>query len=66
MTEGVPHLFAAIRSMAEDMHALAAEGQCSDNSPDIQRVLVTHLSMTITALDGKMGQIKDRLGDNRD
>ena len=66
MTEGVPHLFAAIRSMAEDVHAIAAEGQCRDNSPDIQRVLVSQLLMTITALDGKMGQIKHRLGDGHD
>lgn len=63
---GVPHLFAAIRSMAEDMHAVAAEGQCRDNSPDMQRVLVSQLRMTITALDGKMGEIKTRLGDGHD
>ncbi|MEO6389349.1 MAG: hypothetical protein ABIT16_02455 [Croceibacterium sp.] len=59
-------MFAAIRSMAEDMHAIAAEGQCRDNSPDIQRVLVSQLCMTITALDEKMGHIKDQLGDGHE
>lgn len=66
MTEGVRHLFAAIRSTAEDVHAIAAEGECRDNSPDIERVLVSQLRMTITAMDGKMGQIKNRLGDSHD
>lgn len=66
MTSGVPHLFADIRSMAEDMHAIAAEGQCRDNAADMQRVLVSQLRMAITALDGKMVQIKDRLGDGHD
>jgi len=66
MRDVVPHMFAAIRSMAEDVHAIAAEGQCRDNSPDIQRVLVSQLRMTIRAVDGKMGEIKQRLGDAHD
>lgn len=66
MTEGVRYLFATIRSMSEDMHAIAAEGQCRDNAPDMQRLLVSQLRMTITAVDVKMGEIKDRLGDAHD
>ena len=66
MSSGVPHLFADIRSLAEDMHAIAAEGQCRDNAADMQRVLVSQLRMALTALGGKMDQIKVRLGDGHD
>lgn len=66
MTKGVPHLFAAMKSMAEDMHAIAVEGQRRDNGREMQRVLVSQLRMTITAMDNKMGEMKHRLGDAHD
>ena len=62
----VRNLFADIRSALEDMHGIAVEGQRRDNAPDIQRVLVSLLRMTIVAVNGKMGEIKQRLGDAHD
>ena len=64
--EGVPNLFADIRSALEDMHGIAVEGQSRDNAPDMQRVLASQLRMSIVAVDGKMGEIKQRLGDAHD
>ena len=66
MTVGIPKLFADIKSALEDMHGIAVEGQSRDNAPDMQRVLVSQLRMTIVAVDGKMGEIKQRLGDAHD
>ena len=66
MTSDVLHLFADIGSMAEDMHAITAEGHCRDNSPDIQRVLISQLRMTIKALDERMGHIENQLAAGHD
>lgn len=66
MTDGVPHLFAALKSMLEDMHGIAVEGQRRDNAPDMQRVLISQMRMAIVAVDGAAGEIKHRLGDGND
>ena len=66
MTKGIPNLFADIKSALEEMHGIAVEGQRRDNAPDMQKVLVSQLRMTIVAVDGKMGEIKQRLGDAHD
>ena len=66
MTDGIPHLFEALKSMLEDMHGLAVEGQRRDNAPDMQCVLISQMRMAIAAVDGKMGQMRERLGDAHD
>ncbi|TXC68263.1 hypothetical protein FSZ31_11295 [Sphingorhabdus soli] len=62
MTDGVPHLFAAITSILEDMHGLAIEGQRLDNAPDMQRVLVSQMRMAIAAVDCTAGEITQQIG----
>ena len=66
MRKGIPNLFADINSALEDMHHIAIEGQCRDKAPEMQRVLISQLRMTIVAVDGKMGEIRQRLGDAHD
>ncbi len=66
MTHGVSHLFASLKSLLEDMHCLAVEGQRRDNSLDMQRVLISQMRMGIAAVDGAAGEIKHRLGDEHD
>ncbi len=66
MRATIPRLFADITAMLEDMHGVAIEGQRHDNAPDIQRVLVSQLRMTFTAVDSKMGKIKIQLGEAHD
>ena len=64
--KGVPNLFADIRTALEDMHGIAVEGQSRDNAPAMQRVFISQLRMIIVAVDGKMGEIRQRLGDAHD
>ena len=64
--KGIPHLFADIKLALEDLHGIAVEGQSRDNSPDMHRMLISQLRMTIVAVDGKMGEIKQRLGNAHD
>ena len=61
--KSIRHLFADVMASAEDIAAVAMEGQRRDNSPDMQRALACHLRMIIAALDGIVGEIKTRLGD---
>ncbi len=59
MRKTIPHLFADVTAKLEDLHAIAVEGQRGDNAPDMQRVLTTHLSSGLMALDGTMrGMVK--------
>ena len=43
MSDTIRALFAEITAKLEDLHAIAIEGQRSDNSPDIQGVLASQL-----------------------
>ena len=65
MTKSIPHLFADLTARIEDLHGIAVEGQ-ADNTPDMDRVLASHLRMGIAAMDGIVGEIKNRLGDAHD
>lgn len=62
----VPRLFANVTAMLEDIHSIAVEGQCRDNCLDMQRVLISQMQMGIAAVDGAVGEIKNRLGDGHD
>ena len=62
----VPHMFAELTAQTEDFHSLTVEGQRRDNSPDMQRAIASHLRMAMAAMDGIVGQIKQRLGDTHD
>ena len=66
MSRAVPKLFAEITAKLEDLHAVAIEGQRSDNSPDMQRVLASQLRMDMIRLDAALGSIKTELGDDRE
>ena len=66
MRKGIPNLFADIKSALEDMHGIAVQGQSRDNAPDMNLVLISQLRTTIMAVDGKMGEIRQRLGDAHD
>ena len=54
MTKAIPHLFADATAKLEDLHAVAVEGQRSDNAADMQLVLVGQLRSGIAALDASM------------
>ena len=54
MTKTIPHLFANVTAMLEDLHAVAVEGQRADNAPDMQSVLIGQLYSGIAALDASM------------
>ncbi len=51
MTDDLPRAFADITARLEDFHSLAVEGQRSDNSPDMNRVLIGQLRSSVAALD---------------
>ena len=55
--EDVPRQFAAIRSMLEELHGVAVEGQHGDNSPDMHRVLTAHLRTGVAELNGKLRSV---------
>lgn len=65
MTEAVPRHFADITAKLEDLHAIAVDGQRRDNSPDMQRVLVSQLGMGFASLYVSLAKIKRRLGEGR-
>lgn len=54
MTHDLPRAFADITARLEDAHSLAVEGQCSNNAPDMQRVLVGQLRAGLAEIDGKL------------
>lgn len=59
--DDLPHAFADISARLEDLHAIAAEAQCRDNSPDIQVVLTIHLRSGLAALDTEVRAIAQAL-----
>lgn len=52
--KAIPHLFADATAKLEDLHAVAVEGQRSDNAADMQAVLIGQLRSGIAALDASM------------
>lgn len=54
MRKVIPHLFGEATAMLEDLHAIAVEGQRSDNAADMQAVLISQLCSGIAALDASM------------
>lgn len=57
MPKSVPHLFADVTAKLEDLHGLAVEGQCGDNSPDMQQVLCAHLRSGLAAIDVALREV---------
>lgn len=57
------HLFSDVAARLEDLHAIAAEGQCGDNSPDMDQVLCVHLQSGLTALQGALQEMVNSLED---
>jgi hypothetical protein len=66
MTDDLRRAFAEITARLEDMHAIAVDGQCRDNTADMHRVLASHLKMGLDAMAGVVGKIADRLGNTHD
>lgn len=54
MKRDLPRAFAIISARLEDAHSLAIEGQCRDNAPDMQRVLVGQLRAGLAEIDDKL------------
>ena len=50
----IPRLFADLTVRLEDLHAVAIEGQRSDNTTDMQKALVSHLRSCVAALNGEL------------
>ncbi|GGN51488.1 hypothetical protein GCM10011349_24080 [Novosphingobium indicum] len=66
MSASVPRLFADIKAMLEDMHAVAVEGQCCDNSPDMQLALTRLLRSRTATVEASLVIIAHRLGGEHD
>lgn len=47
----VPHLFAAMTALLEDLHGLAVEGQGRESNPNVYVVLVSNLRAGLMDLD---------------
>lgn len=62
----IPRLFADITAKLEDMHMVSVEGHRRDNSPDMQRVLVSQLRTSISSLEITLAKIGRRLGNGHD
>ena len=60
-SQSVPRLFADVTSKLEDLHAIAVEGQCSDNTRDMQQVLTIHLRSGLALLDDNIRHIAKAL-----
>lgn len=65
MTDDLRRAFADITARLEDLHSISVEGQHRDNSPDMQRVLVSHLRSGFASLDSAVAKIKRQLGNDR-
>jgi hypothetical protein len=61
MTPDVARLFAVVTAKLEDLHAVAVEGQRSDNSPDMQCVLSAHVGSGLASLDETLRTISKAL-----
>lgn len=46
--------FSDVTAKLEDLHAIAVEGQCRDNSPAMDRVLFVHLRAGVAALESDL------------
>lgn len=57
MRKSVHHQFADIMANAEDIAALAMEGQGRDATPEMHRILVAHLRSGLEAVDRKLTAI---------
>lgn len=57
MIDAIQRMFTNIAIQLEDLHAIAVEGQCADNSPDMQTVLAVHLRSGLITLDGTIRAI---------
>ena len=66
MTDDLRRAFADITARLEDMHAIAVDGQHRDNTPDMHRVLASHLMSGCAAMAGLVGTITERLGDGHE
>ncbi|MCW3837081.1 hypothetical protein ACFQ1E_13020 [Sphingomonas canadensis] len=51
MSKSVPHLFADVTALLEDLHGVAVEGQRRDNPPEVQLALAASLRPGIVRLD---------------
>lgn len=63
MKRSIPRQFADLTAKIEDLHALAVEGQGSDNSPDMHRVLAAHLQTGLASLEASLAEVARALGD---
>lgn len=57
MTDAIQYMFANIATQLEDLHAIAVEGQCAGNTPDMQTVLNVQLCSGLVTLNGTVRAI---------
>lgn len=57
----VPHMFADVTAKLEDLHAIAVEGQCGDNSTDMDHVLFVHLRSGVSGLEDALQEMAKAL-----
>ena len=65
MKRSIPRQFADLTAKLEDLHSLAVEGQGSENSPDMHRVLAAHLRTGLASLETALAKVAGELGDQQ-
>lgn len=65
MSQSIPHLFADVTALLEDMHGVAVEGQRPDNPPELQLALAASLRPDIIRLDNVLMAIGAAIGQGK-
>jgi hypothetical protein len=60
MTDDLRRAFADITARLEDLHAIAVEGQHRDSTPDIHRVLASHLLSGLAGISAEVRSMSAR------
>lgn len=60
-SQSVLHQFSDVTAKLEDLHAIAVEGQCGDNSPDMDQALFVHLRSGVAALQCVLQEMANAL-----
>ena len=64
VSAAVPLIFAEVSAKLVDLHAIALEGQCADNSPDVQSVLGRQLKNGLRSLNADLREVARMLEAN--
>jgi hypothetical protein len=61
MTDDLRRAFADITAHLETLHGISVEGQHRDNTPDMQRVLASHLLSGLAGISAEVRSMSARI-----